>query len=121
MDAIRDNLTVKTPIGGIARYKNDYLHRVSDDFANVPGNPWFICTLWMAQYLIAKSMTITELNEALPLLEWVTKHALESGVLPEQLHPNTGNPLSISPLSWSHGEFILTVHKFLEKLKSINN
>ena len=121
MDAIRDNLTVKTLIGGIARYKNDYLHRVSDDFTNVPGNPWFICTLWMAQYLIAKSMTITELNEALPLLEWVAKHALESGVLPEQLHPNIGVPLSISPLSWSHGEFILTVHKFLEKLKILNS
>ena len=120
MDAVRDNLTVKTAIGGIARYKNDYLHHVSDDFNNVPGNPWFICTLWMAQYLIAKAETIPELNEALRLLEWVVKHAFESGVLPEQLHPYTGHPLSISPLSWSHGEFILTVHKFLEKMKNIN-
>jgi len=121
MDAIRDDLTVKTPIGGIARYKSDYLHRVSDDFNNVPGNPWFICTLWMAQYLIAKSETISELNKALPLLEWVSEHAFESGVLPEQLHPNTGHPLSISPLSWSHGEFILTVHKFLDKLEILKS
>jgi GH15 family glucan-1,4-alpha-glucosidase len=121
MKMIRDSLTVKTDVGGVARYKNDHLQRVSHDFDNVPGNPWFICNLWMAQYLIAKATTVSELNEAIPILEWVTNHAFESGVLPEQLHPYTGQPLSISPLSWSHGEFILTVNKFLEKLKILNS
>jgi len=114
-------LTVKTKIGGVARYKNDYLHRVNDDFENVPGNPWFICNLWKAQYLIAKAKTISELSEAIPILEWVSDHAFESGVLPEQLHPYNGQPLSISPLSWSHGEFIITIHNYLEKISSINH
>ena len=48
MQAVRDRLWVKTEVGGVARYENDYYHRVSQDIENVPGNPWFICTLWLA-------------------------------------------------------------------------
>ena len=44
---------VKTDVGGVARYENDYYHQVSQDIANVPGNPWFICACWLAEYKIA--------------------------------------------------------------------
>jgi GH15 family glucan-1,4-alpha-glucosidase len=33
------------------------------------GNPWFICSLWLAQYRIAHGTTLDELHSALPLLE----------------------------------------------------
>jgi GH15 family glucan-1,4-alpha-glucosidase len=119
MKHVIDDLTIKTDVGGVARYKNDYLHRIGQDFDRVPGNSWFICNLWIAQYYIAKARTIYELNEAIPILEWVNKYAFESGILPEQLNPYTGQPLSISPLSWSHSEFIVTIHNYLEKLGQI--
>jgi len=115
MKAIMEELSVKTDIGGVARYANDYFNRVSEDTENVPGNPWIICTLWTAQYMIAKAKTSSELQAAIPVLRWVAEHAMKSGVLPEQLHPHTGQPLSVSPLTWSHGEFILTIRRFIEK------
>jgi len=43
------------------------------------------------------------------ILEWVTEHALPSGDLAEQLHPYTGEPLSVSPLTWSPAEYVKTV------------
>jgi GH15 family glucan-1,4-alpha-glucosidase len=45
MSALQEKLLLKTEIGGMARYENDYYHRVT---RQVPGNPWFICTLWLA-------------------------------------------------------------------------
>ena len=57
MRAVEQKLWVKTGVGGVARYENDYYHRVSSDIATVPGNPWFICTLWLADYFIARAKT----------------------------------------------------------------
>jgi GH15 family glucan-1,4-alpha-glucosidase len=37
---------------------------------------------------------------------------LPGGLLSEQLDPNTGAPLSVSPLTWSHAEFIVTVDEY---------
>ncbi|MGQ9610315.1 MAG: glycoside hydrolase family 15 protein [bacterium] len=119
MEVVRKGLTIKTNVGGIARYENDHLNKVSSDIANVPGNPWIICTLWMAQYLIAKAESYSDLQEAIQIMKWVLKHSFESGVIPEQLDPYTGQSIAVSPLSWSHSEFILTVHRFLEKLNYI--
>ena len=97
---------VKTDIGGVARYENDYYHQVSQDIANVPGNPWFICTCWLAEYHIAAAETLDELHAAPDWLEWAAHHALPRGVLAEQLNPYTGAPLSVSPLTWSHAEYV---------------
>jgi len=120
MQAIHEKLTVKTDVGGIARYEGDPYQKITEDVQNVPGNPWIICKLWMAQYVIAEAETISELQKAVPMLQWVAKHALGSGMLPEQLDPYTGKSISVSPLAWSHGEFILTVHKFINKLNSFS-
>jgi hypothetical protein len=35
------------------------------------------------------------------------------------VHPKTGAPLSVSPLTWSHAEFVGTVHRFLDCLKRL--
>ncbi len=33
----------------------------------------------------------------------------------EQLHPYTGEPLSVSPLTWSHAEYVRTVQEYIER------
>lgn len=123
MRAIQDGLWVKTDVGGVARYTDDYYFQQSQDIENVPGNPWFICTLWLAQWYIALAKGDEELAIAKKILEWVADHALESGVLSEQLHPYSGKPLSVAPLTWSHSTFILAVVEYIEKyqeLKAVN-
>jgi glucoamylase len=120
MNAIREGLWVKTDVGGIARYQGDSYHRVSTDTSQVPGNPWFICTLWLAQWYIARAKNPKELQEALPILEWVAAKALPSGVLAEQVHPYTNQPLSVSPLTWSHAAFVTTVLEYLDKLGEVD-
>jgi oligosaccharide amylase len=112
MQSIQDRLWNKN-IGGLARYEKDAYYRESNDG---PGNPWFVTTLWLAQYYIASAKGKDDLSKALTILEWVSDHALPSGVLAEQVHPKTGDPLSVSPLTWSHGTYIATVQEYLNKL-----
>ena len=119
MKAVEEKLWVKTRVGGVARYENDYYHRVSNDIATVPGNPWFICTLWLADYFITRAKTPAELKLALPIFEWTAGHALESGVLAEQVNPYTNEPISVSPLTWSHATVVSTAIKYLEKLEQL--
>ncbi len=114
MQAIRQRLWVKTEIGGVARYEGDDYHRASGALAHVPGNPWFICTLWLAEWYAVTAQSLGELSQSLTLLEWVARHALPSGVLAEQVHPYSGSPLSVSPLTWSHAAFVSTVQTYLQ-------
>ncbi len=111
--ALRDRLWIQTPVGGMARYEDDDYYRVSRD---VPGNPWFTCTLWLADYLAGSAETRTDLDEAIDLMTWVTDHALPSGVLAEQVHPFTGAPLSVSPLTWSHATFVTLTQRVLRRM-----
>jgi len=116
MNAVRNRLTIKTAIGGVARYENDYYHQVeSKDTDRVPGNPWAICTLWLVQYDIATATTIESLENAIAGLEWTRNLALESGVLAEQFDPYSGAPLSVSPLTWSHATVMTTTVQYLLK------
>lgn len=119
MSAVKDVLWIKTPVGGIARYIDDYYHRISGDITNVPGNPWFICTMWLAEYEIARAKSKDGLKEALSILEWVSDHSLPSGVLAEQVNPYTNEPVSVSPLTWSHATVVTTVIKYLEKMSML--
>jgi GH15 family glucan-1,4-alpha-glucosidase len=115
MQALEQTLWAKTSVGGMARYENDYYYQVTHDLSQAQGNPWFICTLWLAQYRIAHATTIDELRTAIPLLDWVRVHALPSGVMAEQVNPFTSEPLSVSPLTWSHAEYVMTVRWYLGK------
>jgi GH15 family glucan-1,4-alpha-glucosidase len=112
MKAIEQRLTVRTPVGGIARYENDNYFQVSQDVASVPGNPWFVSTLWLAEWYIATAATLDDLERPLALLRWCASKALPSGVLAEQVHPYTGEPLSVSPLTWSHAAFVSAVQHY---------
>ena len=113
MYAIRDRLWVKTDVGGVARYENDYYHQVSQDIAKVPGNPWFITTLWLSEWYAVAAKNPGDLKLSLELLEWVARRALPSGVLAEQVNPYTNDPLSVSPLTWSHAALVATVQSYL--------
>lgn len=119
MKAIRDRLWIKTEVGGLARYENDYYHQISQDVEKVPGNPWFICTMWLAQYDIAAANSPDGLRSAVEMLEWVANHALESGCLAEQVHPYSNEPLSVSPLTWSHATFVTCVLEYLERRRQL--
>ena len=57
---------------------HDIYHRISE---NIPGNPWIITTLWLADYYIAKAKNINELKNAKEIFKWVAKCALSSGIL----------------------------------------
>jgi GH15 family glucan-1,4-alpha-glucosidase len=116
MDSLRDRLWVKTDVGGCARYERDYYHQVETEKTDeVPGNPWVICTLWQAQYHIARAKTLPELRLALPLLEWTVARTLNSGVLAEQFDPYSGAPMSVSPLTWSHATVVSTCVMYADK------
>jgi len=115
MEAVRKRLWCHTEVAGIARYENDPFLQISQDKGNIPGNPWIVCTMWLCQWCIARARTAEELKEAVELLAWAHRHALPSGILPEQVHPYTHAPLSVAPLTWSHAEFVLAVHAYLQQ------
>jgi oligosaccharide amylase len=119
MSAIKEGLSVKTEVGGIARYYQDYYFQRSGDLSKVPGNPWIICTLWVAEYEIETAACLDDLSAPREALRWVVGKALESGVLSEQLDPYDGSPVSVAPLTWSHATYVLTVRKYLDKYKQV--
>lgn len=120
MQALEQTLWVKAQSGGMARYENDYYYQVTHDLGQAQGNPWFICTLWLAQYRITHATGLDQLRGALQLLEWVQERILPSGVMAEQVNPFTGEPLSVSPLTWSHAEYVLTIRWYLGKYERLS-
>ncbi|WP_139491880.1 glycoside hydrolase family 15 protein [Brevibacillus dissolubilis] len=121
INAMKQKLLVKTEIGGYARYENDYYFQKTTDIARIPGNPWIICTLWIAEWEIAQAQSLDELTEPLKKLQWVNRHAMESGGLPEQLDPFTGEPLSVAPLTWSHSTYVMTVTQYVKKYRQLQS
>ncbi len=119
MRAYERRLLTHTSVGGVSRYENDYYHQVTQDLSQATGNPWFICALWLAQYYIALAETLDDLARARPWLEWTQAHALPSGVLAEQIDPLSGAPLSVSPLTWSHAEYVATVRWYTAKYETL--
>lgn len=90
--------------GGIVRYENDpYQKRKSYP------NPWIITTLWLSEY---KSM-LGDKEAARAYLQWVASHGTASGMLPEQVDPESGEPVSVVPLVWSHAELIIALRTLL--------
>jgi GH15 family glucan-1,4-alpha-glucosidase len=112
--AVEQRLWVQAGSGGLARYENDGYQRALVR-EGVPGNPWSVCTLWLAQYRIAAARSRKELQRAVPLLVWAAEQTLPSGVMPEQVHPLTGEFLSVSPLTWSHGTLVAAMLDYAEK------
>lgn len=116
MEKIEEKLWVNQKIGGLARFEDDDYMRVSKEFT---GNAWFICTLWLAEWYTAKAKKSKDLMRVRELLEWTARLALPSGVLAEQIDPNTGDPVSVSPLTWSHSTFVAAVENYRAKSKEL--
>jgi len=114
VQAVEQRLWVQAGSGGLARYEGDRYQRALVR-EGVAGNPWIVCTLWLAQVRIAAARSRKDLEKAVPLLVWAAERALPSGVLPEQVHPLTGEFLSVSPLTWSHGTLVAAMLDYADK------
>jgi GH15 family glucan-1,4-alpha-glucosidase len=99
---IESILLDKSPSGGSPRYEHDHYFESDPPFM---GNPWFVTTLWMAQYYIK----LKDMDKAKYYVRWTLERALPSGVLSEQINPSDNKIISVTPLVWSHAELINTV------------
>ncbi|MCK9912364.1 hypothetical protein MXD81_24635, partial [Microbacteriaceae bacterium K1510] len=75
--------------------------------------------LWIAEWEIAKAGSLDELESPVQKLAWVERNAMESGILPEQVDPETGSPVSVAPLTWSHATYVHTVICYLDKYRAL--
>ena len=99
---LEERLLDASPSGGMPRYEHD------DYFLNkkdLMGNPWIVTTLWMAQFYIKKG----DRKKAEHYIDWCLATALPSGVFSEQVDAVSKDALSVTPLVWSHAEFITTI------------
>ena len=99
--AVEELIANKSPSGGVARYHDD-AYMLTKPF---PGNPWHVCTLWLAQYYIWSG----KVSEARQLVDWTGTHSLKNGTMSEQIDPETGAEIGVAPLVWSHAELINTL------------
>lgn len=113
---LKEKLLNKSLVGGVFRYEGDEYHRISHE--HVP-NPWFITTLWCAQYEIATANELEDLKKIKKYFDWCLEHSLNSGVLAEQIRSDNGQPMSATPLIWSHAEYVTTVTEYLERFEDI--
>lgn len=100
--AIEQKLLDISPSGGSPRYEHDHYFESNTPYM---GNPWFVTTLWLAQYYIRNNQP----DKARHYVEWTKQHALRSKVLSEQVNPSDGAPISVTPLIWSHAELLNTI------------
>jgi GH15 family glucan-1,4-alpha-glucosidase len=100
--AVEKRLFNTSPIGGVIRDEQDGYFLTKQQYK---GNPWIVCTLWLAQYYIS----LGRHEEAEALVTWSLDRAQESGALSEQFDPETGFAIGVTPLVWSHAEMINTL------------
>lgn len=91
-----------SPIGGVVRDEKDDYFLAKRQYK---GNPWIVCTLWLAQYYCALKQT----DKASGLVDWALARQQPSGALSEQFDPETGEAIGVTPLVWSHAELINTI------------
>jgi len=106
MKAIEDHLM--KPNGGVCRYQGDTYQGNE--------NSWIICTLWLAEYYL----WIGENEKALKLIHWVADNAVDTYLVPEQICSQTGKPLSVIPLTWSHAQYLIAFKKLAKEFKKLN-
>jgi GH15 family glucan-1,4-alpha-glucosidase len=92
----------QSPSGGVIRYEHDNYFLKDQKY---PGNPWIICTLWLARYYIYTNQS----QKARGLIDWAISTATPSGVLAEQVDPDDKSQVGVSPLVWSHAELADTI------------
>lgn len=99
---VEQRLLDTSPAGGVIRFEHDDYFLGKRQYK---GNPWIVCTLWLAQVYLKLGRT----EDAQRLIGWSRQRALPSGVLSEQFDPEDGSTLGVTPLVWSHAEMINTL------------
>lgn len=115
-DEVQKRLTSGS-CGGIARYVGDAYFRNTPDGA--PGNPWVVTTLWLAEYEIARATSAQDLAVVRGRLQWVMDRANHAGLLSEQYDSTTCTPTSVTPLTWSHAQYVVTFLAYIEKMRAL--
>ena len=105
--ALEDQLL--SPDKGLPRYPGDNYLLTAHDY---PGNPWFICSFWLAQYYLAHHKR----PAAERLLAMAEAHMTSSSLMSEQIDAASSEPVGVSPLVWSHAEYLQTVLAMYNKL-----
>ena len=96
---VEKRLLNTTPIGGVLRNERDNYFLTKRQYK---GNPWIICTLWLAEFYNAAEQP----EKARALIEWAYARRMHSGALSEQFDPESGYAISVTPLVWSHAELV---------------
>src|SRR5205814_1331468 len=74
--------------------------------------------LWLEQEgRFARATSVAELQSALDLVRWARSKARPSLILPEQIDPESGAPLSVAPFTWSHAQVVSVVRGYLDALR----
>jgi len=102
LKAVEERLLNTSPIGGVIRDEHDGYFLAKPQYK---GNPWIVCTLWLAQYYLS----LGNKDKAVMLITWSLDRAQHSGSLSEQFDPESGFALGVTPLVWSHAEMINTL------------
>jgi len=102
LEHVEKRLLNSSPIGGVIRFEGDGYFLAKQQYK---GNPWIVCTLWLAQIYTS----INRRDDAEKLVQWALARALPSGVLSEQFDPEDGSVLGVTPLVWSHAELVNTL------------
>ena len=90
-----------SPSGGSVRYEDDNYFKSNPAYK---GNPWFT-TLWLAQFYAS----IGQSEKTKKYIDWTLDHTMHSGLLSEQVNPENGSIVGVTPLVWSHAELINTI------------
>ena len=99
---VTERLLDTSPIGGVIRYEHDGYFLAKPQYK---GNPWVVCTMWLAQYYLE----IGEADKADKLVQWALDRGQQSSALSEQFDPETGYARGVTPLVWSHAELVNTI------------
>ncbi len=84
---------LRTADGGLLRYEGD---------PYIGGNPWVLARLWLGLALRAPGAAVPADGVAYAL-----RAATSTSLLPEQVDEQTGQPVWVVPLTWSHAMFVL--------------
>jgi hypothetical protein len=100
LEAVRTRLWSR-PVGGVLRYEGDNYRG---------GNPWTLTTLWFASV----ELEAGNWSEAREAFQWAISKTTPLGMMPEQVHRESGLPYWVIPLGWSHAMFLLFVRQVLD-------
>lgn len=117
MAAVEEKLHLKDGIGGFVRYEDDKYFRGEN---NPTPNPWIVTTLWELERKILAAKSEVELRELSQQFNWITDRLKVYPVMAEQYDPYSGQPLSATPLAWSHATFVETLLLYLSRMENIN-